>query len=140
MRKIITLLILFLGFQSILEAQESDHLHTLQNPNFEVSLKDYQAINKNLILLQGTTLQETYKAIDPQEQKRERRAERRLRRHERALARANRPTYLYGYDYYDPYPGFCNYNNFGYNYNQVSIPVAIGAGLIDFAIWSSCFW
>lgn len=124
MKNIIIILVVFFGYQGMLKAQESKDLLGLQNPNYEVSLKKYDSIRSSYTLQQGTTLQETYTARDPIEEKRERRAQRRLRRHERALARAQNQTYAYGYNYS----------------NDLSVPVAIGLGVLEVALWSTCFW
>ncbi|MGB0884202.1 MAG: hypothetical protein ACPG4W_02875 [Flavobacteriales bacterium] len=92
-----------------------------QNPNFQHSQDQYAKLSKSYTNLQGTTSQETYKAIDELEERRELRAyKRRLRaeapkrRHERQLERIkNRPHYyLSNYDSYNlartyrPYCGF----------------------------------
>ncbi|AXT61520.1 hypothetical protein D1816_14545 [Aquimarina sp. AD10] len=139
MKNIIIILVVFFGYQGMLKAQESKDLLGLQNPNYEVSLKKYDSIRSSYTLQQGTTLQETYTARDPIEEKRERRAQRRLRRHERALARAQNPTYAYGYDPY--YFNAYGVNGYGYNYsNDLSVPVAIGLGVLEVALWSTCFW
>ena len=70
-------LITLLSFIGI--AQNSTDLVADQNPNYHISLDKYMTENKvsDLTLLQGTTAQETYTAIDPMEEKRKRKALRR---------------------------------------------------------------
>ena len=108
---------------SFLNAQDYD-----QNPNYLKSQEKYMASSEQYTSLQGTTAQETYKAIDRLEEKRELKAKRRaLRaqrpvwRQERRLERIkNRPYYYnYGYglnfDFYTPfYRPYRRFNSFCY--------------------------
>lgn len=108
---ITTVLIAFVGFVAM--AQNSIALVSDQNSNYQTSLNKYVTINtvNKTNLLQGTTAQETYTAIDPMEEKRKRkelrkyfRSQRPLWRHQERLERAKNPV---------------NYNNIyrGYNNN-----------------------
>ncbi len=98
-------------------AQMDDTLVADQNPNYRRSLAKYDSIASNYTSKQGTTVQDTYVAIDPMEHKRkmqelrrEYRAQRPLWRQERRMARINNTQYV---DY-----GFNNWNtgwNTGWN-------------------------
>lgn len=59
-----------------------------QNPNYAVSRAHYMGLADSLTALHGTTLQETYKAIDWLADRREARAERRSFRQQLRLSRA----------------------------------------------------
>ncbi len=143
MKQLFLIASLYLLFQYNGSAQEfSTILATDQNPNYGLAIKPYLIDQNESIALQGTTLQETYNAIDPLEEKRllrsqrrEYRSKRRLWRHQEALEIAKNTSY--NYDYYDYTPNF--YGNRYYN-NNVNVPVAIGLGLLNVALWSSCFW
>lgn len=78
-----------------------------QNPNYQISLEKYTANTQEYNTTQGTTTQNTYKAIDPLEEKRELKsikrkykAQRRLWRHQERLERAKNTT---TYNYSEPY-------------------------------------
>ena len=97
------LFILAIVLQStLLSAQEYN-----QNPNYKESQQKYMASAEQYTSLQGTTVQETYKAIDRLEEKRELKAQRRalraqrpIWRQERRLERIkNRPNFYYGYGF-----------------------------------------
>ncbi|MCL5127734.1 MULTISPECIES: hypothetical protein [unclassified Algibacter] len=112
-----TVLIGFIGSVGI--AQNSVELVANQNPNYQISLDKYVTANtfNNATLLQGTTLQETYIAIDPMERKRENkelrayfRSQRPLWRHQERLERAKNTAY-YNYDNYRNYNTDYNYQN-----------------------------
>lgn len=86
-----------------------------QNPNYEQSRNKYMATAENYTQHQGTTVQDTYKAIDELEAKRERkelrkkmRAMRPYWRHQRRMERIkNRRFYrnrYYDRGFYRPYP------------------------------------
>lgn len=71
-----------------------------QNPNHEASYQKYLKDSNNYISKQGTTVQDTYVAIDPMEEKRirrkthkEHRAMRSLWRHQERLERAKNTRY-----------------------------------------------
>lgn len=105
-----------IGFN--INAQSS--LEPDQNPNYQNSLDKYKENTSEYLSLQGTTKQQTYKAIDPMEEKRElkalrrkNRANRPLWRHQRNLRRIENTRYYRGNYNYN------NYGNFGYNrYNR----------------------
>lgn len=96
------LFILAIVLQStILNAQDYD-----QNPNYLKSQNHYMASSEQYTSLQGTTAQETYKAIDRLEEKRELKSKRRQLRAQRPIWRQerrierikNQPNYFnYGY-------------------------------------------
>ncbi len=71
-----------------------------QNPNYKISQDKYMKMADSLTRLHGTTLQETYKAIDYLEDKREAREKRREYRMQR---RANAYVYDWNDHYYSPY-------------------------------------
>lgn len=111
-----------------------------QNPNFERSRSFYMKSAANLTEHEGQTIQETYKAIDDMELKKERKELKLQRRHEIRLARINNRRHInryywnryngynnYGYNGYSNYYGNNNYgyNNYGYNnygYNNYNQP------------------
>mgnify|MGYP000492354550 CR=1 FL=1 len=70
---------------STMMAQDYD-----QNPNYKESQQKYMASSEQYTALQGTTVQETYKAIDRLEEKRELKAKRRALRAERPIWRQER--------------------------------------------------
>ena len=107
-------------FSLSLSAQQTDL--TDQNPNYAKSMEKYMTIKDDLLKTQSTTLQNTYKAIDDIELKKERRALKRSNRHERRLARINNRGYYFNdfynytpYNYYwsgyRPYANYSRYNN-----------------------------
>ena len=115
----------FLFAQQNREALDYD-----QNPNYQISQQKYMKESPKYVALQGTTLQQTYKAIDPLEEKRELkalkkryRAERLKWRHEERMEK-----YKNGYvEYYDvPRSsinfgwGWNNWNNWGRYYSPFS--------------------
>lgn len=94
-----------------------------QNPDFAISRAKYMKTADSINTWQGTTAQETYKAIDYLADKAEARANRRAFRQQLRLERAR-----YGYSSYDWYNslnygnGWGNYNNYysPYRYNRRS--------------------
>lgn len=100
-------------------AQNSATTATLlpdQNPNFQKSRDLYMETSQKTTANEGVTLQQTYKAIDDVEIKKEQKALRAERRQERRMARivgrhqprnnyySNHPTNSYGnYGYSQPY-------------------------------------
>lgn len=95
------LLITLLAAMSV-TAQE---LAPNQNPNYAVSRAHYMGLADSLTALHGTTIQDTYKAIDWLADRREARAERRSLRQQIRLSRAQ----WYNDSYY--YPGYSNYRS-----------------------------
>lgn len=69
-----------------------------QNPNYAVSRAHYMGLADSLTALHGTTIQDTYKAIDWLADRREARAERRSLRQQIRLSRAQ----WYNDSYYYP--------------------------------------
>ncbi|QTE22000.1 hypothetical protein [Polaribacter cellanae] len=109
---------IFITFSSFSQQKTSD---LNQNPNFAKSMNSYLETNKEIILTQGTTSQETYKAIDPLQERRDlrslrrkHRANRLLWRHQERLERAKNTQFI-EYDYPNYYNGYYNnnWNNFG---------------------------
>lgn len=96
-----------------------------QNPDFAVSRAKYMKMSDSINTWQGTTAQETYKAIDYLADKAEARANRRAFRQQLRMERAR-----YGYSSYDwnnslnyynnGWGNYGNYNNFysPYRYNR----------------------
>ncbi|WP_029209631.1 hypothetical protein [Aquimarina agarilytica] len=149
-----TRMLTLLGFLTfcILSAQDSKPLVEDQNPNYKVAMDKYMESPKEYTLLQSTTVQETYKAIDPLEEKRELRSQRRqfsaqrpYWRHQRRLERIKNTRYYESYD-----NGFFNnrgFYNYGYrnnnfigrnqrfrNYNYLGL----GGGLLGLGLLGSC--
>ena len=95
-----------------------------QNPNFQKSRDKYMADSDKYTANEGTTVQETYKAIDDVEIKKEQKQLRKDRRQERRMARIQsrgRSNY-YNNGYYNR--GYYNngaYNGY-YNPNGISSP------------------
>ena len=109
MKYILFISALLIGFAS----NAQDTLAPDQNPNYKKSLARYDSTFTEYTLLQGTTFQDTYEAIDPMEQRRklremrrEFRAKRPLWRHQRRMERARNPGWN----------GWNNgWNNWGWN-------------------------
>lgn len=94
-----------------------------QNPDFMVSRAKYMAMADSVNSLHSTTPQETYKAIDYLEDKREARELRKAERRERARYGYN----YYGYDYpayYDPYYYYNSRSRFLWN----AVPLTLSLG------------
>lgn len=106
-----------------------------QNPSFMVSQARYMKMADSINSWHGTTLQETYKAIDYLEDKREQRANRRAWRHELRMERARNSGWYNGYYndyYYYPYNSLY-YRSWGYNrrwsnYAWSALPLAASIG------------
>jgi hypothetical protein len=94
-----------------------DALTQDQNPNYMVSRARYMKMADSLNTWHSTTFQDTYKAIDYLEDKREARLQRQAFRRELRLERARNGYGWYNGNYW--YPGsFNNYNYPGYYYND----------------------
>jgi len=87
-----------------------------QNPNYLISEAKYTQMADSINSLHGTTIQDTYKAIDWMEQRAEAREARRAFRRELRLTRARYGYYGYGYPVYSSYPYYNNYPYYGNNY------------------------
>lgn len=80
-----------------------------QNPNYKISQDKYMRMADSVNRLHGTTLQETYKAIDYLADKAEAREKRREYRQQRRMN-----SYLYDWDYYDYRPSHQRYGRYRY--------------------------
>ncbi len=125
--KNIILAFIFVTMGNISFGQEATSLAPDQNPNYINAMNKYSDNSIEYTSQQGTTLQETYKAINPLEEKRELRSLRRKYRsqraywrHQRRLARIENTRY---YDY-----GYNGFQNQGYTW--------LGLGLLG----SCLFW
>ena len=105
---------------TIAGAQTSTETATLlpdQNPNYKNSIEKYSTAQSNdVIAKEGTTVQQTYKAIDEFELKKENKLLRQQQRQDRRLARINarhRPTNRYYQNGYNN--GYYGNNQNGYN-------------------------
>ena len=119
----IILLFIILATNSIYSQDQNDLVND-QNPNFKVSLDKYVDVKNDYILDQGTTVQETYAAIDPLEEKRilrsirkGHRANRSLWRHQERMERIKRTRYYSNSGYYN-HGYHNNYYNNGWRYGQ----------------------
>lgn len=88
-----------------------------QNPDYAVSRARYMKIADSVNTFQGTTSQETYKAIDFLADKAEARAQRREFRQQLRMERARNGYYGYNNDWYYPSMNF-NYGNRWGRYNN----------------------
>ena len=90
-----------------------------QNPNYQRSRDKYMAESATLTKNEGVTIQETYKAIDDVQAKKDRRALALDRRHERRMARIESRSYRrqnsFRNRYNDRYYDNNFYNNRYYN-------------------------
>ncbi len=106
------LLASFLLTAAAVNAQENK-LAPDQNPNYKISQDRYIKAQDELLASMNTTVQNTYKAYDWYEAKRERKQQRYNDRQERRLYRLQN-------QYYTPYN---NYNNY---YDPYSMPYRYG--------------
>jgi len=113
MKHIITIALSALFLISANAQNDSVMLLPDQNPNFQRSRAKYMEQSAELTKNQGQTIQDTYKAIDDVQAKKERKELAAARRHERRMARIMTRGYGYG-GYYDNGYGY-GYNNWGYN-------------------------
>lgn len=123
---------------SALTSRAQDNSLAQQNPSYMVSQARYMKMADSINSWHGTTIQDTYKAIDYLQDKREARANRRAWRHELRMERArNSGWYNNGYynDYYYPsYNGYYYGRPWGYrnnwnNYLWNTLPLAATIGL-----------
>lgn len=102
------MMVILITLSASLSAQET--LAPDQNPNFAVSRARYMNMADSINEWHGITIDNTYKAIDWMEARKEARAERRAYRRQLNLQRVN-----WDYGYYDNfrygyyYPAFPNY-------------------------------
>lgn len=116
MKRIITIALSALFFITANAQNDSVTLLPDQNPNFQRSRAKYMEQAATLTQNEGQTIQQTYKAIDDVQAKKDRKALAATRRHERRMARIQSRGYGYG-GYYNQGYGYGNsgYNNYGYN-------------------------
>lgn len=106
-----------------------------QNPSFMVSQARYMKMADSINSWHGTTLQDTYKAIDYYEDKLALRASRKAWRRELRMERARNSGWYSGYynDYSYPYNSYYRPYGTGWgNYLWSTIPLAA-----NIAFWSS---
>lgn len=128
---------ILISARSLGQSGESD-----QNPRYRESEAKYTQMADSVTSLQGTTVQETYRAIDYLADKREARAERRAFRRELRLIRARYGYGYYGDDNYDYDPGYGGYYYNDYPYSSRSgwhsdwtyaVPLALAA--LSVGLW-----
>jgi hypothetical protein len=133
MKKVLLPLFAFVALAFTAEAQ---NLAPDQNPRYMESQQRYMRMADSINAWHGTTPQETYKAIDYLQDKRDAREARRAFRRELRMERArwnNDWYYGYGgyYNYNSYYPGYyrhgwrSNWNNYFWN----TLPLATTIGL-----------
>lgn len=94
--------------------QETVQLTEDQNPNYKVAMNRFLKNSQEYTLQQGTTVQETHKAIDPLEEKRELRSLRRQYRSQRAYwTHERRLKRIENIRYYD-YGSYYGYRSYGW--------------------------
>lgn len=103
-----------------------------QNPRYRESLQAYLFKKDSLTVNEGTTVQQTYKAYQYFEAKRERKDQRRQWRQDRRVLRNSGYTYNdYARDYSTPfsygYPMYHSYNT-GFHWNDVAAVTALALG------------
>ena len=92
-----------------------------QNPNYQKSRDKYMAESTTLTKNEGVTIQETYKAIDDVQAKKERNQLASDRRHERRMARIQSRSYR-RQNYYSNRYNSRYYDNYYYNNGYYSNP------------------
>ncbi|MBO9636036.1 MAG: hypothetical protein J7578_23235 [Chitinophagaceae bacterium] len=132
MKKVLLPLFAFIVLAVTAEAQ---NLAPDQNPRYMESQQRYMRMADSINAWHSTTPQETYKAIDYLQDKRDARAARKAFRRELRMERAR-----WNNDFYYGYGGYYNYNNYyphsyyGYrsnwnNYFWNSLPLITAVGL-----------
>jgi hypothetical protein len=120
MKNIAFILLSFLSCTNFSAQKDSLSLLPDQNPNFRKSRAKYSEMVATLTQNQGQTVQQTYKAIDDVQAKKERRELRISNRQERRMARIQSRGYYYGNN--NNWGGFNNnwggFNGFGGNFYQ----------------------
>lgn len=128
---------------SFLTSTAQDNSLAQQNPSYMASQARYMKMADSINSWHGTTIQDTYKAIDYLEDKRELRANRKAWRRELRMERArnsgwyNNGYYNNGYynNYYPAYNGYYYGRPYGYrnnwnnNYLWNALPLAATLGL-----------
>lgn len=111
-----------------------------QNPNYMIARDKYITIADSVIAFHGTTIQDTYKAIDFLQDRREAREQRRLFRQSLRLERVRNGYYYNDYNtpyYYNNYPSYNGYRNYRYGrnwngnfYYRNALPLAVTLGTL----------
>lgn len=115
MQKLLIILIMGTTISSVAYAQE---LQANQNASYKISQDHYLKLADSILKFEGTTVQNTYKAIDYMQDKLDRKAARRAFRQQLRLERARNPywsIYNFSNDWSNPY--YNNWNSF-YPYNS----------------------
>lgn len=113
MKNIAYIALSFLLYMNVNAQKDSVSLLPDQNPNFQKSRTKYMEQSAALTQNEGQTIQQTYKAIDDVQAKKERKELAATRRQERRMARIQSRGYRYGgYNNYGYYNN--GYNNYGY--------------------------
>lgn len=156
MKNIAIIVLSFLFFNNLSAQNDSLSLLPDQNPNFRKSRAKYTEMAATLTQNQGQTIQQTYKAIDDVQAKKERRELRISRRHERRMARIESGGYYWGLNNtwgcnngFNSYWSYGNgYQNFGYRpfrynypYNYIrpgynSVNPVLNTALLGLSLWS----
>ncbi|WP_131248833.1 hypothetical protein [Aquimarina atlantica] len=92
-----------------------------QNPNYKEAMNRFLKNSQEYTIQQGTTVQETYKAIDPLEEKRELRSLRRQYRSQRAYWRHERRLKRIENTRYYDYGSYYSYRPNGYDWLTLGI-------------------
>lgn len=121
MKNIVIIALSFICYINVNAQKDSMQLLPDQNPNFQKSRSKYIEQSVKLTQNEGLTIQETYKAIDDMEAKKERKELAATRRQERRLLRIQSRGYgrqnYYNRGYYNG-NGNGGYNNYGNGYNN----------------------
>ncbi|GGX05281.1 hypothetical protein [Aquimarina muelleri] len=102
-------------------AQDTAELVEDQNPNYKEAMNRFLSNSQEYTLQQGTTAQETYKAIDPLEEKRELRSLRRQYRSQRAYWRHERRLQRIQNTTYHDYGSYYGNRSYGYDWLTLGI-------------------
>ncbi|MBG6130027.1 hypothetical protein IWQ47_001890 [Aquimarina sp. EL_43] len=119
MRNIFSVFV-FVMIGCIGSAQETQ-LAQDQNPNYKKAMNRFLKNSQEYTIQQGTTVQETYKAIDPLEEKRELRSLRRQYRSQRAYWRHERRLKRIENTRYYDYGSYYSYRPRGYDWLTLGI-------------------
>ncbi len=120
-----------------------------QNPNYQKSRDKYMQESATLTKNEGQTVQQTYKAIDDVQAKKERKELASERRHERRMARIqsrgnrrNNPRFFNNNPYYNDYY-YYNYDPYGFRSPQYysnniygNTNSVLNTALLGLTVWS----
>lgn len=141
MKRIIPyLLSALLSLTSVLFAKAQTDLAGDQNPNYALSRDRYMKMADSINAWHSTTQQQTYKAIDYLEDKRQERRERKNFLREMRLAGVRNGWYQNDYylpdfntSFYRPYNNYYRVRPYGYRYHNnnlwSTLPLALALGL-----------